>query len=299
MVFTVTSRAALHDAERHWLAKFALRVITIVVALVAIIMISWASAQETEYSFLYLIVWEFIPLGISLLWNLANIIVLLARRRPMHPGANVGVDLIVWLVLIVTAIGALFAAVGQLQYAMWDNEYQDSPGYLTYANGTRVETWAKGACPGYKISCDELAVREARHHTLGAVELAASIFSFIVLLLHFILFVWACVDTNTRRRTHVNDRATKIAQTMIAEMTARGVLPAPQRPLDEALLHNDHLEAGNDVSNVPSRVSDARDGEAPWSQGNLGPPGNLGAPQIPLQAHDADVIAPAPAAKYT
>jgi len=62
MVFTATSRAALHDAERYWLAKFILRVTTIVVALIAIIMISWASGQETDaYGFLYLIVREFIP----------------------------------------------------------------------------------------------------------------------------------------------------------------------------------------------------------------------------------------------
>jgi len=99
----------------------------------------------------------------------------------MHPGANVGVDLIIWLVLIVTAVATLFAAVGQLQYAMYDFEYQDSPGYLTYANGTTVETWNKGACPGYSISCAELAAREARHHTVGSVELAASIFSFVAL----------------------------------------------------------------------------------------------------------------------
>jgi len=117
-------------------------------------------------------------------------------------------------------------------------------------------------------------------------------------LLHFILFVWACVDTNTRRKSHVNDRATKIAQTMIAEMTARGVLPAPQRQPEEALLNHDHLEAGTDVSNVPSRKSDARGGDAPWSQGNLGP-GNLGAPQIPPQAYDGDVITSAPAVRYT
>lgn len=98
----------------------------------------------------------------------------------MHPGANVGVDLIVWLTLTVTSAGVLVAGVSQLQSAMWDNEYQDSPAYLTYANGTRVEAWGK-ACPGYSISCAELAAIQAQHHNLGVVELVASIFSFIAL----------------------------------------------------------------------------------------------------------------------
>ena len=65
MVFTASSRAALHDAEKHWLAKLILRAVTIVVALVAIIMMSWASANEIIYDGLLLIVWEFIPVRFS------------------------------------------------------------------------------------------------------------------------------------------------------------------------------------------------------------------------------------------
>ena len=106
--------------------------------------------------------------------------VLLARRRPMHPGANVGVDLIIWLILIILTPAAFIAAITNLN-AVYDQGYRDSPGYLTYANGTTVTTWAKGACPGYSISCDQLAARRAIYHTLGAVELAASIFSSIAL----------------------------------------------------------------------------------------------------------------------
>lgn len=61
MVFTATSRAALHDAEKHWLAKFMLRVIAIVVALVAAILIACATAQEDESGYLLAIVWDLIP----------------------------------------------------------------------------------------------------------------------------------------------------------------------------------------------------------------------------------------------
>ena len=98
----------------------------------------------------------------------------------MHPGANVGVDLIIWLILMVTSPGPIVAAISQLQWDQWSYEYRDSPSYITYANGTRVATWGK-ACPGYSITCAELEASRAKYNTLGAVELAAFVFSFIVL----------------------------------------------------------------------------------------------------------------------
>ena len=51
--------------------------------------------------------------------------------------------------------------------------------------------------------------------------------------LHFALFVWACVDTHKLRKSRVDDRAGRMAQAMIAEMTSRGVFPGapmPQQP---------------------------------------------------------------------
>lgn len=65
-------RAALHDGERFWAWKLALRVTTIVLALVAIGLLAWASSplnQSFGHQF-WLLPWEFIPVCYSLLQQL-------------------------------------------------------------------------------------------------------------------------------------------------------------------------------------------------------------------------------------
>ena len=50
MIFNPTSRARVRDAERRWLARFILRIITLVISIVAIGCIGWAFG---EYRHLY------------------------------------------------------------------------------------------------------------------------------------------------------------------------------------------------------------------------------------------------------
>ncbi|MCJ1479509.1 hypothetical protein MMC13_008195 [Lambiella insularis] len=278
-----TFRAALHDGERYWAWKLALRVITIVLALVSIGLLAWASSpynQVFSYEF-WLVVWEFIPLGISIIWNVANIIVLLVRKRPMHPGTDVGVDLLLWLALIAASIFAMFAAISELQWQYLDYDYSEPTnefnyvqlpnGTYGYVDGHYVQAlngssyYVTGnssdpiACDGF-ASCAEENQLFNQHHNLGVIELVGAIFSCIIVLLHFTLFVWACVDTHNRRGRKVDKRATKLAQSMIAEMTERGILPAPQhRQQEEGLLaHNADGEREASVIALP-RVSESRD----------------------------------------
>lgn len=42
----------------------------------------------------FFLVFNYIPLGISFSWCIANIVVRIRRARPMHPGANVAMDLL-------------------------------------------------------------------------------------------------------------------------------------------------------------------------------------------------------------
>ena len=83
MIFNPTSRARVRDAEPRWLAKFILRVVTLLLSLIAIGCIGWAFAQymhlydlqndaesDTSYSYDYYDVydwtflpWEFITVG--------------------------------------------------------------------------------------------------------------------------------------------------------------------------------------------------------------------------------------------
>ena len=51
----------------------------------------------------------------------------------------------------------------------------------------------------------------------------------------FILFVWACVDTNRRRASATHTEAVKIAEEMLAGMERRGVIPSQgyQQPMQQ------------------------------------------------------------------
>ncbi|MCJ1432156.1 hypothetical protein MMC27_001512 [Xylographa pallens] len=206
-------------------------------------------------------------------------IVLLSRKRPLHPGANVGMDLVLWLGLIVTSSFAIIAAIGEIQWTAEDYGYDEvnSLTYIQLPNGTYgyvdghyteapngTEYFVTGnssdavACGGYESCAQEYQIMN-QHHTLGMVLVVGVAFSFAVMLLHFALFVWACVDTHKRRSGKLDKRAQKIAQNIIAEMVERGVLPQPrERQQEEGLLAHDG-NAGRDPSVEPSRVSESRD----------------------------------------
>ena len=66
----------------------------------------------------YELPWTFISLGFSTIWNITNLAVLFSRNKAIHPGANVGCDLVIWLALIVTGT---FAAFGASDYFYYDS----------------------------------------------------------------------------------------------------------------------------------------------------------------------------------
>jgi len=287
-------RAALHDGERYWAWKLALRVTSIVFALISVGCIAWALSPVNEFSdYFYVIPWELIPLGISIIWNVANIIVLFVRKRPIHPGANVGMDLVLWLGLIVTSLFAIIAVIEEVQWTAdnYDSSEVNSLNYIQLPNGTYgyidghyaeapngTEYFVTGnssdpiACGGYDSCAEQYQVVNA-HHRLGIVEAIGVAFGFAVLLLHFILFVRACIDTHKRRSGKLDKRAQRIAQNIVAEMTERGVLPQPQeRQQEEGLLAHDG-NAQRDALGSSSRASESRDpytlpvhGENPYDQ---------------------------------
>lgn len=115
----------------------------------------------------------------------------------MHPGANVGMDLILWMGLITTGLFAMAAGVQNLNW--YDNEYSYSgettssvrnpdgtyssiSGHYGYfQNGTYgfVPDGTPGAdCPGY-ATCALKAAATSRVHHLGAVEVVGCAFTFL------------------------------------------------------------------------------------------------------------------------
>ncbi|MCJ1313542.1 hypothetical protein MMC25_007221 [Agyrium rufum] len=216
----------------------------------------------------FFLFWDFITLGLSFIWCLANVVTRLVRRRPVHPGANVGCDLILWMALIVTGIAAIVPVLDALS---WSNNNVGNGGedtrYILLANGTEVLQYGQygyfpngtygfipesnpgSSCPGF-ASCDVQNAYLAATHHIGTVLAVGVALTYVAVLLHFTLFVWACVDTHRRNADKVDRRATVIAQTMIAEMAERGIIPS-------GINHPGPLSSTQEVAVAPLLNSDS------------------------------------------
>ena len=89
MIANPAGRSEVIAAEPRWKAKFILRILILVFDFLAIVL---AAAVPVNHG--VALPFSLIPLGISFAWCVANIVVRLRRPRPMHPGANVGLDLL-------------------------------------------------------------------------------------------------------------------------------------------------------------------------------------------------------------
>ena len=175
-MFTIRpSRQEMYADDPKLLWKYILRSLAIILALISASLIGWSLTHHvvfptTTYAYdnsyywpndndIFLLPWEFIPLGLSILWNTANILVLLIRNRPIHPGANVACDLLLWLGFIVTST---FAILDAETYFWWNPS-------------------------------DDVLYRK------GIVIAVGAAFGLIVMLMHFALFISACRYTHSRR----------------------------------------------------------------------------------------------------
>ncbi|KAF2094102.1 hypothetical protein NA57DRAFT_60746 [Rhizodiscina lignyota] len=242
MPFGPEYRAQLASHDRHWAWKLGLRLLLILIDLVVVGLVGWATADGLkQYGDIYdiwdsdVIPWDFIPVGASLIWCAIVVLIHLLRKIPVHPGVEVGLDLILWLAF---AILAAFTFVAAVEVVGYKNSYSidgfgsDSGYYTTAANGTQVYVTPNNRddCPRFDSCADESSFLDSVTHR-GVVELTAGAMMIAALILHFTLFVWACVDTATRNSSKVHREAKDIADAMIAEMVARGQLPPPQQPL--------------------------------------------------------------------
>ena len=118
----------------------------------------------------------------------------------MHPGANVGMDLVLWLGLIVTSGFAIVAAIGEIQWTPDEYSYEvNSLNYIQLPNGTYgyvdghyteapngTEYFVTGnssdpvTCGGYESCAQEYTIMN-EHHTLGIVLAVGVAFSFAVM----------------------------------------------------------------------------------------------------------------------
>jgi hypothetical protein len=260
----------LNAAERYWKFKIAGYTICLIVGLIGVGCFGWATStslsDHTEFSYNYdtswSMPWPLITFSISVVWSFIVAAVTLLRKRPVHPGLRVSMDLLLWLGYIGTVMLALYSFIsirdwgrygsidsfyyssssdGQYELAsngtwIWDQPSSSSSLYssTTYPRDcTRPSRYSYyDAAPFASCAEQDAYVNKMwadKPHRMDVV-LTGVVCQFINLILHFALFVWACVDTSQRNRTKVSKDAEKIAAGIVEKMIQNGALirPPPQ-----------------------------------------------------------------------
>lgn len=131
---------------------------------------------------------------VSLLWQVAEYLTLTIRRsiyRPIHPGAHIGMHLVLWVLALIVTLFCCFT----LSYALtsWsvDAQCNDSFGYYT-SSSSSSDSYVY--CDFYHFPSSARA-----HLYFGLLE-ALTAFAVLMLVCHFALFVLACIETDRRRK---------------------------------------------------------------------------------------------------
>lgn len=128
-------RAALKANDRHYEWKMAFRLLLLLVDAAMIGMAGWATSQAlTQYNSQYgdydyyawdleFVPWVLIPMGLSFIYAIVVLVYQLARTKPVHPGWNVGVDLILWIAFAILASLLLLSALDNVYRNNSDSYY--------------------------------------------------------------------------------------------------------------------------------------------------------------------------------
>lgn len=118
---------------------------------------------------------------LSLVYNPSVISLVLYRRcgKEIHPGWHVGVDLFVWGL----SLPAILFSIGDGWFFYWQPVVVDIDGLIPC---DEFNFWSE--------ECNPLI------YTLGRMEIAANVFLALILIIHFILFVYACIATHKWRK---------------------------------------------------------------------------------------------------
>jgi hypothetical protein len=194
MPFAADLRAALKANDRHYMWKLGFRTLLLAVNIALVGMIAWVVAAGTAneyYDYYYdidLVVWDFIPVGVSIIFCSIVLIYQLLRKRPVHPGWDVGVDLLLWMAFGVLAGFTITAGLEDLSDntpSALDGESGSSSdgGYYTIAaNGTEVyiEPNSTQQCPDFTSCAAQQAFLDSVTHR-SIVEIA--IFALMIVAL--------------------------------------------------------------------------------------------------------------------
>ncbi|KAF2817290.1 uncharacterized protein BDZ99DRAFT_12933 [Mytilinidion resinicola] len=121
------------------------------------------------------------PFAAAVAWEIADLITYCVNKRGIHPGAHVGVELVLWLAMIICTV------FWGINGAFWDTYDYITSSYSFAHNG---------------------------------IAIAAVITEALSTIFHFTLFVWACVDTDRRRKMRYAEMAAMANQARMSMAAA-------------------------------------------------------------------------------
>lgn len=160
---------------------------------------------------------------IAVLWSGAELITRAFRKfkAGIHPGAHVALSLIIFLVAVI-----LTSLFGPWFQNSWNDNYDgDNDGdSCSYRYNSTTNNYVY-SCNDNSNDPDVIAARHTFSHE-QSVAYAAAVITYIISVIHFILFVGACVDTSK-----VNTAASRPIY-VIAQPMMQGWQPLQQPPAE-------------------------------------------------------------------
>ncbi|KAL1836115.1 hypothetical protein VTJ49DRAFT_5560 [Mycothermus thermophilus] len=168
---------------RDWKSKFGLRLASILfLIIVGGLAGSLAANDRVEWMFEFTIAALCPAIGLTLIWDVAEAICLVVRggNRGIHPGAIVGIDLLMWLGWICEAfLFGLMGLVGNPRHMIVDHS--------GWENGLEFDESL--------ITPEDYALENEIRHKGRAII----VFIIFMVIVHFTLFVIGCYETHMRR----------------------------------------------------------------------------------------------------
>ncbi|KAL6910168.1 hypothetical protein GGI43DRAFT_389484 [Trichoderma evansii] len=167
------------------------------------------------------------PCIVAALWSGAELITRVARKFKggIHPGAHIALSLIIFLVAVI-----LTSLFGPWFQSSWNDNYDDNDDEsCSYKYSTSLNDYVY-TCTDNSNDPDVIAAKRVFNHE-QRVAYAAAVVTYIIAVIHFILFVGACVDTSK-----VNAAASRpiyvIAQPQGLQAMMQGWQPLQQAPAE-------------------------------------------------------------------
>lgn len=186
---SLESKRRLHEADPRWISKATLRLISSFFAVLALILfavavgktVQWENTWDDGYGNDWTDGMPLAPVLLALLYNPFSLFMLIRYRRgrAYHPGWDVGVDLIIWAL----AVPSIVFSVGDGWFWWWQPVMLEVGDFVPC---DEFNFWSKACQPEI--------------YTIGGIEIAANIFLALILVIHFSLFVMACIATHRWRK---------------------------------------------------------------------------------------------------